>query len=240
MRIFRKSIGERNRYDEVRQAANLYREMGGAFGSINHDTYDDRENVAYSVGFRALSRAAGLLRDASLYDWALAECLHGLERFEMKEDRNGVVTQGLLYMEDSWDTSYLWENAEAAMAYLEAAEMCRKREYELKGLTILRTAALHHHGPHGFLTEGVDWNNHNGQWWGGDRGDRKIPIHVGGVVYGDVNYTQPFLNNMHITTPTLQYLERLAHREKGSGRGVVFSDCENNVLVKLEHSPRSG
>ena len=118
------------------------------------DTYDDHENVSYTVGYRALTRAARLLRDKALFDWALDKCLHGLERFEMKDDRNGVATQGLLYMEDSWDTSYLWENAEAAMAYFEAAKWTQNRDYELKGLTILRAAALHHHGPHGFLTEG--------------------------------------------------------------------------------------
>lgn len=219
--------GERDCLSEVRRAVDVFQEIGGAFGSINHDTYDNRENVAYSVGFRALIRAASLLRDDSLFEWALAHCLHGLEYFEIKEDRNGVATQGLLFMEDSWDTCYLWENAEAAMAYLEAAVRTNRRDYELKGLTILRTAALHHHGPHGFLTEGVDWNNHNGQWR--KLGDEKIPIHVGGAVYGDVNYTQPFLNNMHIAGPTLFYLERLARKRK-TDAGVMRMDCEENDL----------
>ena len=40
----------------------------------------------------------------------------------MREDRNGVRTAGLLIMEESWDTAYLWENAEAALAFLDAAE----------------------------------------------------------------------------------------------------------------------
>ena len=222
--------GYRDCTKEIRRAANVFREIGGAFGSINLDTYDDHENVAYSIGFRVLIRAAALLRDNSLYEWALEHCLHGLERFEMKDDRNGVATQGLLYMEDSWDTSYLWENAEAVMAYFEAAERNRNREYEIKGLTILRAAALHHHGPYGFLTEGVDWNNHNGQWR--ELENQKIPIHVGGVVYGDVNYTQPFLNNMHISAPTLYYLERLALR-KQTDEGTALMDCENNRLVVL-------
>ena len=30
------------------------RQAGGIFGSINHDTYDPHENVAYSVAFRTL------------------------------------------------------------------------------------------------------------------------------------------------------------------------------------------
>ena len=222
--------GYRDHREEIRRAAKVIQNIGGAFGSNNHDTYDDHENVAYSVGFRCLWRAGKLLRDNALVEWALEHCLHGLERFEMKEDRNGVATQGLLYMEDSWDTSYLWENAEAAMAYLEAAELCRNGEYERKGLTLLRTAALHHHGPYGFLTEGVDWNNHNAQWR--EVNGKKIPIHVGGVVYGDVNYTQPFLNNMHITAPTLFYLERLA-QTKVTEPGMVYTDCDRNPLTRI-------
>ncbi|MDX9754574.1 MAG: hypothetical protein RBU29_11460 [bacterium] len=219
--------GLRDYRAEIKRAAGVFHSIGGAFGSINHDTYDDHENVAYSVGFRTLARAANVLRDPKLYDWALEHCLHGLEQFEMKDDRNGVQTRGLLYMEASWDTSYLWENAEAAMALLEAARATRNADYERKGVTILRSAALHHHGEHGFLTEGVDWNNHNAQWREVD--GQKIPIHVGGVEFGDVNYTQPFLNNMHITTPTLFYLETLA-RQEDTAEGVRYYDMEDNLL----------
>ena len=32
-----------------------------------------------------------------------------LDQFKMREDRNGVATKGLLFMEKSWDTAYLWE-----------------------------------------------------------------------------------------------------------------------------------
>lgn len=213
---------------EIRRAADAFRAMGGAFGSINHDTYDDHENVSYSVSFHALRRAARLLGDDSLLEWARGRCLQGLRYFEMRENRNGVETRGLLFMEDSWNTSYMWENAEAAQAWFESAADTGSREEELKGLTILRAAALHHHGPHGFLTEGVDWNNHNHQWRIVD--GVKIPIHVGGVVYGDVNYTQPFLNNMHTATPALFYLERLARRRR-AGRGTIFLDCEDNELA---------
>ena len=222
--------GYRDCRKEAERAINAFRDNNGAFGSINHDTYDDHENVSYSVAFRCLSRAAALLRDSSIFEWALSNCLHGLERFEMKDDRNGVTTQGLLYMEDSWDTAYLWENAEAALAYLEAAHATRLRSYELKGLTILRTAALHHYGPHGFLTEGVDWNNHNGQWRKVD--GKLFPIHVNGVEYGAVNYTQPFLNNMHITAPTLYYVETLA-RKNQTETGTELYDCEDNRLAVL-------
>ncbi|MEW6235423.1 MAG: hypothetical protein AB1656_08570 [Candidatus Omnitrophota bacterium] len=222
--------GYRNCYKEIQRAAFAYRDIGGAFGSINHDTYDDHENVAYSVGFRAVTRAADLLRDTALYDWALSQCMHGLERFEIGDDRNSLATRGLLFMEDSWDTSYLWENAEAAMAMFEGAKATRIQSYELKGLSILRAAALHHHGSHGFLTEGVDWNNHNGQWR--EVEGKKIPIHVNGVEFGDVNYTQPFLNNMHIATPTLYYLEQLAKRAR-TAKGLQFRDLEDHVLTVI-------
>ena len=52
----------------------------------------------------------------------------------------------------------------------------------------------------------------------------------GVIVYGDVNYTQPFLNNMHITTPTLFYLEHLA-RPVRKENGLALLDCEDNLLV---------
>ena len=36
------------------------------------------------------------------------------------------------------------------------------REYEIDGLVILRAIAKHLCGPHGFLTEGVDWRDVEG------------------------------------------------------------------------------
>jgi hypothetical protein len=155
-------------------------------------------------------------------------CLAGLARFEMHEDRNGVATRGMLYMEQSWDTAYLWENAEASQAYLEAATRTGSLTFLNKGLTILRAAARHHHGPYGFLTEGVDWNNHNGQWKVLELEGRRVPIHVGEAVYGDVNYTQPFLNNLHIVEPTLYYLEHFARGEANGG--LRWRDHEGNGL----------
>jgi hypothetical protein len=142
----------------------------------------------------------------------------------MKEDRNGVATQGLLYMEKSWDTSYLWENAEAALAYFEAAHELRathpadSQRYERDGLVILRAIAKHHHGPHGFLTEGVDWNNHVG-----------VQHHIKQAQFGDIQYTEPFLNNQHIVEPTLYYLEKLA-RHSRHGKTQEWRDMEGNLL----------
>jgi hypothetical protein len=144
----------------------------------------------------------------------------------MSEDRNGVATRGLLYMEKSWDTSYLWENAEAALAYFEAAADSRKRDpagsrrWELDGLTILRAAAKHHYGLHGFLTEGVDWNNHVGQ-----------QHHIDQAQFGAIRYTEPFLNNQHIAEPTLFYLEHHARRESKAGQ-TEWRDVEGNVLLR--------
>ncbi len=183
--------------DSVEARAKVFMGAGGIFGSINHDTYDALENVACSVAFRTWLPASGLLEDAALRQFAFDRCLGALDLFKMREDRNGVRTRGLLYMEKSWDTAYLWENAEAALALFEAALDTRKthpdrsRQYELDGLVILRAIAKHHYGPHGFLTEGVDWNDHVGQ-----------QHHIDGVKYAAIRYTEPFLNNQHIVEPT--------------------------------------
>jgi hypothetical protein len=176
----------------VRQKTNIFIEAGGFFGSINHDTYDEHENVAYSVAFRVLREAAKLLDEKTIRDFAYERCLGGLDQFKMKEDRNGVRTKGLLFMEKSWDTAYLWENAEASLAYIEAYIDTNNKSYLADGFTILRAIAKHHHGPYGFLTEGVDWNNHVGK-----------QHHFNQAEYGDIKYTEPLLNNLHIVEPTL-------------------------------------
>ena len=167
---------------------------------------------------------SGLLDEPSLKAFARDTCLKGLERFQMCEDRNEVPTTGLLYMEDSWETAYLWENAEAALAYFEAATDLRSSGrseeescfYERCGLTILRAIARHHHGPHGFLTEGVDWNNHVGE-----------KHHFDGAEFGDIQYTEPFLNGQHIVAPTVFYIENLAVPD-----ACRLEDCEGNLLLE--------
>ena len=182
--------------DTIRQKVRTFMAAGGFFGSINHDTYDEHENVAYSVAFRTLRQAARLLEDEEIRRFAYDKCLAGLDPFKMIEDRNGVQTKGLLYMEKSWDTSYLWENAEAALAYLEAFQDTGHEQYRRDGLTILRAAAKHHQRDTGFLTEGVDWNNHVGK-----------QHHFDEAEYGDIKYTEPLLNNLHIVEPTLLAIE---------------------------------
>jgi len=178
--------------DQIKEKIGAFVKAGGIFGSINHDTYDDHENVAYSVAFRVLREAAKLLGDETIRNFAYDKCLAGLEQFKMTDDRNSVQTKGLLYMEKSWDTAYLWENAEAALAYFEAYIDTNNESYLADGLTILRAIAKHHHGRHGFLTEGVDWNNHVGK-----------QHHFNGAEYGDIKYTEPLLNKLHILEPTL-------------------------------------
>jgi hypothetical protein len=211
----------------LKQKTAVFMEAGGIFGSINHDTYDPHENVAYSVAFRTLKAIADVLHDESIRKFAYETCLAGLDQFKMTHDRNQVATRGLLYMEKSWDTAYLWENAEAALAYFEAAYETRKtdparsREYELDGLVILRAIAKHHYGPFGFLTEGVDWNNHVGQ-----------QHHINQSRYAAIRYTEPFLNNQHIVEPTLFYLERLARTAREEHRRQ-WSDMESNPILTL-------
>ena len=197
-------------------------DAGGIYGSINHDTYDARENVAYSVAARVFRRAGEVLGDASLGRYAREKILPNLDRFKMREDRHGVDTRGLLWMEDSWDTAYLWENAEAALAFLEAFTDTGRREYVDDALTILRAAAKHHHGPHGFLTEGVDWNNHVGR-----------QHHFDEAEFGDIKYTEPLLNNQHIVEPTLYFLEKHAAVSR-EGDARVYRDPEGNVVAKLK------
>lgn len=222
--------------EKIAEKTRAFMDLGGIFGSINHDTYDPHENVAYSVAFRTLLLVSRILNDPKIRDFAYKKCLLGLERFEMKEDRNGVNTKGLLFMEKSWDTAYLWENAEAAMAYFEAALDRHEdspedsRQYEIKGLTILRSIARHHYGPYGFLTEGVDWNNHVGQ-----------KHHIDQALYGAIQYTEPLLNNQHIVEPTLFYLEHLADNREGAGR-VEWLDCEDNLIhhKSLDPTMRAG
>jgi len=211
----------------LRQKSDVFMRAGGFFGSINQDTFDAHENVAYSVAFRTLLAVSRVLDDDSIRTFAYEHCLKELKHFTMHEDANGVETKGLLMMEDSWDTCYLWESAEAALAYFEAAHDTQQRSsqqskgYEMQGLIILRAIAKHHHGPYGFLTEGVDWNNHVGQ-----------KHHFENALYGDIRYTEPFLNNQHISEPTLYYLKNLASESSGK-YGREWHDAEGTLILKL-------
>lgn len=179
----------------VREKLDAILRRGGIYGSINHDTYDADENVARAETFRLFLRAARFLGDSGLRAFAFEGALAGLERFRMAEDRNGVATRDLYYMEDTWDTAYLWENAEVALAYLDAFAETGGQEYRDRAVAILLAIARHHYGDLGFLTEGVDWNNHVGR-----------QHHIAGAEFGAIRYTEPLLNNLHHVEPTLRVL----------------------------------
>ncbi len=221
--------------DYAREALGLIKafvDSVGFYGSINHDTYDPSENVAYSVAFRTLNRAADYFKDASLKRFALEKCLHILEHFEIREENNGVSCKGLLWMEASWTTAYFWENAEASWAYMEAYEDTHNNTYLLKALTILRSISKHHHGPDGFLTEGCDWNAHLPQYLWMEGGKRRVAVHFNNATHGDILYTEPLLNNMHFAAPAWHYLTRLARKET-QGREMAWYDMEDNRLFAL-------
>lgn len=111
-------------------------------------------------------------------------------------------------MEKSWDTACLWENAEAALAWFEAASDTRNsapqrsRQYELDGLAVLRAIAKHHCGPHGFIDQ---------------------------AEFGAIRYTEPFLNNQHIVEPTLFHIEHFAEKRAANGH-AEWRDLEGNLL----------
>ncbi len=191
--------GLMDRRQALHRGLRAFMDAGGFYASINHDTYDAHENVAYSVAFRTFRLAAEVLAEPSLAAYAHQRILPGLQRFKIREDRNGVATAGLLWMEESWDTCYLWENAEAAQAWFEAAVDTGRQEHIDDGLAVLEAMARHHYGPHGFLTEGVDWNNRVGR-----------EHHIDAALYGPIRYTEPLLNNQHLVEPTLYYLRHLA------------------------------
>lgn len=182
--------------ENVSRMATAFIDKGGMWGSINHDTYDDHENVAYSCAFRIFRRLGGWFHRPDWIMFSHQTALPVLARFLMHEDRNAVATRGLLWMEESWDTAYLWENAEAAMAYLEAWLDTDRFEFRAVAEDILLGIARHHYGEFGFLTEGVDWNNHVGQ-----------QHHIDGALYGAIQYTEPLLNNLHHVGPALMILD---------------------------------
>ncbi len=178
-----------------------YTQGSGFFGSINHDTYDQNECVAYATAFRILRQAGQVFNQPEWTDFAYRVALPGLDHFRMESDQNGVPIRGLLWMEKSWNTAYLWENAEAAQAYLEAWQETRQPGLLQRALGILEGLAPHHHGTSGFLTEGVDWDNCVGR-----------RHHVRRARYGDIRYTEPLLNNLQLLEPTLTYFQQTGYK----------------------------
>ena len=206
---------------EVRQSVDAFVGAGGHFGSANTDTEDLAENVSYALAFQALVAAADLLDDEGVRSFAYDHCLAPLADFELARDYNGIATKGLLLMESSWNAACTWETAEAAQAYLVAFAGRGRREYLLKGMTILRAMAKHHHGEWGFLTEAVDWDGHS-----------TAARHFQGERYGDIATTHPFLNNLHVLQPTVTFLEQCALKVD-DGRGLAYYDPEGNRLCPI-------
>ncbi len=186
--------------DLARTMGDAFVRAGGLWGSINHDTFDDHENVAYACAFRILRQVADLLDRPEWRDFAYTVALPAMQRFRMTENHNDVFTQGLFWMEESWDTAYLWENAEVAQVHLEAWLERGDEAYRDVALGVLSAIACHHYGALGFLTEGVDWNNHVGQ-----------QHHIRNEEYGVIRYTEPLLNNLHHIEATLTYLNAIGY-----------------------------
>lgn len=209
-------LGER---DLALQLGSAFLSAGGVWGSINHDTYDDHENVAYAVAFRVLRRAAGLLGEPDWRRFAYDVALSAMRRFRMEKDRHGVRTGGLFWMEESWDTAYLWENAEVAQAYLEAWMGRGDSAWCDVAVGTLSAIAHHHYGPLGFLSEGVDWNNHVSQ-----------RHHVYGDYFGAIRYTEPLLNNLHLIGPTLAYLGAAGFDPSAAPVDAAGSICRVRAL----------
>lgn len=210
-------VGVVDAADALRRDVDAFVAAGGHFGSTNTDTEDLHENVSYALAFQALVAVADVLDDAAVRDFAYRRCLEPLRDFELVCDLNGVATKGLLYMERSWNAACTWEMAEASTAYLIAYGERAQREHLVKALTILRGMAQHHHGPHGFLTEAVDWDGHSTK-------SRHFPAER----YGDIATTHPFLNNLHVLQPTVLLVERVARRV-----GSALYDPEGNRLCTM-------
>lgn len=56
--------------------------------------------------------------------------------------------------------------------------------------------------------------------------------HIDQAKFGDIRYTEPFLNNQHIAEPTLFYLKHLARKES-SGTATEWFDLEGNLLLRV-------
>lgn len=183
----------------LREAADAFVDGGGYFGSTNTDTDDPEEMVSVALAVQVLLGIASHLGIARYRDFALEACLPRLRRFHMADDRNGQPTRGLLFLSDSYSSACLWECSEAALAYFRAAQARGHAADVLAGLSILRGIARNHHGPLGFLPSELDWNG------------RMAPDkHLVPGRYGPRAVTHPYMNNLHVVTSTLFYLENIA------------------------------
>jgi hypothetical protein len=180
----------------VRQKLEAIIRRDGIYGSIDPAGSDLDTAAGRAVAYRLFRRASRSFRDPSLGEFAVEDALAGLERLQVTEDMNGVVTKGLVRSAPTRDTANLWENAEVSLAYLEAFEDTQDRDYLCNGVTILRAIAKHHNGPNGFLADSVDWSTPS-------VAERDAP-HLAPV---SSHQTTPLQSNLHHTEPILRYLE---------------------------------
>jgi len=183
----------------LRETCDAFIDSGGYFGSVNTDTEDQAESVAFALAFQTLLEASDYLECPGYRNFAFDVCLPGLERFHMVEDRNGQRTKGLLRLSDSYSSACMWECSEAALAYFRAAADRGRPEHALAGLTILRAIARNHFGELGFIPSELDWN-----------GRMPPEAHLEAGPFGPRRVTHPYMNNLHVVRSTLFFLENLA------------------------------
>ena len=73
---------------EIAKKVKVFMDAGGFFTSINHDTFDPKEDVVHAVAYRTLLPAAELLGRADVRRFAFEQCLGGLDRFKMRGERS--------------------------------------------------------------------------------------------------------------------------------------------------------
>jgi hypothetical protein len=192
-------------------------EHGGFFGSINTDTEDLHESVAYAIGFQVLLAASQFLGRPVYRDFAHDVCLAGLRVFRINRDLNDLPTKGLTRLAANYSSACFWENAEVALAYFQAARDTGNQLHARDGMTILRAIARNRIGSNGFLTAELDW-------------DGRLPPekHVGATARGPRVVTHPYMNSLNLLAPTLFYLQHLAW--KSAGEPPVFHDLEGVQL----------
>jgi hypothetical protein len=202
----------------LRESCDAFVDGEGYFGSTNTDTGDPEESVSFALAFQTLLDVSEYLGKPEYRAFAYDVCLPGLQRFWIPEDLNGQATKGLLRLSDSYSSACMWECSEAALAYLRAAQDAGDPANILIALTILRGIARNHFGALGFVPSELDWDG------------RIHPAgHLQPGLYGPRAVTHPYMNNLHIVSPTLFYLEKLAWKVRQNGSESIL-DSQGNRL----------
>lgn len=157
MEMSERGLGEQN--DRAHNLVETFVRSGGIYGrgKDQHKVADTASGRA--LAFRVLRRAARHFRNPTFGEFGIEDALAGLQRFIGREDRNGLPTMGLLVGPRGDRMACMADNAECALAYIEAAEDTGEKDHLCMGVTILRAIARFHHThaePHGFLAMGLD------------------------------------------------------------------------------------